>query len=54
VKVYVAAVEALRKKERGDETRFTHLMPSYAETGRNRLTLRITLLCKSRGASIED
>jgi len=62
VKVYVAAVEALRKKERQDETqfsllpklvekpvwvpiiwfckifipRYTHLMPSYAETGHSR------------------
>jgi hypothetical protein len=34
--------------------RFTHLMPYYVEIGRNRLTLRIPLLCKSTGASIED
>jgi hypothetical protein len=34
--------------------RVTHLMPYYAETGRNRLTICLTSLCKSRGASIED
>jgi hypothetical protein len=33
--------------------RVTHLMAYYVETGRNRLTTRITLLCKSTGASIE-
>jgi hypothetical protein len=52
VKVYVATVEALRQKERGDETQFTtkiggkislgprlpviHLMAYYAETGHSR------------------
>ncbi len=52
MKVYVATVEALRQKERGDETQFTtkiggkislgprlpviHLMAYYAETGHSR------------------
>ncbi len=41
VKIYVASVEALRKKETGDETQFTTklvevLMAYYAETGCSR------------------
>jgi hypothetical protein len=33
VKIYVAAVEALRKKERGDETQFTTKMGGKTNLG---------------------
>ncbi len=70
MKIFVAAVEVLRKKERGYETQFTtkiggkttvcpsyfileNFIPSYTWLCRNwpfsppnRLTLRITLICK--------
>jgi hypothetical protein len=53
VKIYVAAVEALRKKERGDETQFTTkfggkfdalLCRNWLFSPPNRLTLQIILL----------
>jgi len=39
VKVYVAALEALRKKERGDETQFTTKIGGKTSLGSNYFVL---------------